>query len=144
MEALLKNGFINREKPEIFYEVIKSFATVKNKRNNYAHGLWFTPESGKIYLAKPTDDIKLLLAINRRKVTLPERLRDGAHRHTSTGSKPIKAVSLNGREARNIAIAGPSLDRPHSQVRSHSLVRPIPSSDHSQVRPPEAWLSCAG
>ena len=44
MEALLKNGFINREKPEIFYEMIKSFATVKNKRNNYAHGLWFTHE----------------------------------------------------------------------------------------------------
>ena len=44
MEALLKNGFINRVKPEIFYEMIKSFATVKNKRNTYAHGLWFTHE----------------------------------------------------------------------------------------------------
>jgi len=76
MQALLKNGFINREKPQIFDEVIRGFEIVKDKRNTYAHGLWFTHESGKVYLAPLSDDMKQLQSVTRREIGIPELKED--------------------------------------------------------------------
>ncbi len=76
MEALLLNAFINPEKPDVFNEVIRVFKTVKDKRNDLAHGLWFTHESGRVFLADPSTDMKQMIAAKRREVPIPELKED--------------------------------------------------------------------
>jgi hypothetical protein len=72
LRALLENAHINLEKPQIYDEVIEGFAAVKNTRNDFAHDLWFTHESGRVYLAPCSTDMEPWIHQTKRRVTLPE------------------------------------------------------------------------
>lgn len=55
MRSLLERAPINQDKDKAFDEVIDLFVEVKNKRNAYAHGLWWThDETKRTFIEEPT------------------------------------------------------------------------------------------
>ena len=76
LTSLLENAYVNAEKPPIFDEVISLFATVKNRRNDIAHGLWFTHEKGWVYMTLLSSDTKSSILAKRRKVPIQELKED--------------------------------------------------------------------
>ncbi len=59
MKALLQDAFINVDKPKLFDDVIDLFQSVKDKRNTFAHALWFTHESGDVtFQSRPPTAIR--------------------------------------------------------------------------------------
>jgi hypothetical protein len=72
MQALLQNAHINHSKPAKFDAVVALFKSVKDRRDDLAHGLWYTHESGRVFLAKASNDMGLLLPSMRREVSINE------------------------------------------------------------------------
>ena len=56
MRALLETTRHNETKGREFDEVIDLFVEIKNKRNAYAHGLWWTHEGGRVFLEEHSPD----------------------------------------------------------------------------------------
>jgi hypothetical protein len=56
LRALLEKAQINVDKDTRFDEIIKEFSALNEKRNEYVHGLWYTHESGRVFIAEPTPD----------------------------------------------------------------------------------------
>ncbi len=69
LKALVSNAYINQTKPELFEDVIELFEKVTLKRHRFAHGLWFTHETGRVFLAPATTDVQLLLPALRKEVS---------------------------------------------------------------------------
>jgi hypothetical protein len=56
LRSVLQNSQVHAEKPIIFDEVIDGYETANGKRNDYAHSLWYTHESGRVFMTKATTD----------------------------------------------------------------------------------------
>ena len=77
MRALLEQAPRNKDKGQEYDDIIDLFASVKNKRNTYAHGLWHTHESGRVFLQEATlDDLGFLDKREVQKGELEATLRD--------------------------------------------------------------------
>lgn len=50
MRAILEQSPINRNKGAIYDAIIDEFESLNKARNNYVHGLWWTHESGRMFL----------------------------------------------------------------------------------------------
>ena len=72
MSAVLQNSFVHAEKPTIFDDVIEAYDTIRTKRNLYAHGLWSTHESGRVFVVKENDDVDRFNEADRREVNANE------------------------------------------------------------------------
>ncbi|GGI24155.1 hypothetical protein GCM10010987_27970 [Bradyrhizobium guangdongense] len=69
MRAVLQNSHVHAEKPAIFDEVIDRYEKINAKRNEYAHALWYTHESGRVFKTKVTTDALRFDEMNRQEVT---------------------------------------------------------------------------
>lgn len=76
MRALLQNANVHAEKPAIFDEVIDGYETINKKRNDYAHSLWYTHQSGRVFITKATTDALRFDEMNRREITKAQLERD--------------------------------------------------------------------
>ena len=56
LKSLLQDAPQNKDKGPEYDEIIALFATVKKRRNAYAHGLWYTHESNRVWLAEASPD----------------------------------------------------------------------------------------
>jgi hypothetical protein len=56
MRSLLEQASINKDKGKEFDEIIDIFVEIKKKRNAYAHGLWSTHDSGRVFLQETSTD----------------------------------------------------------------------------------------
>lgn len=75
LRSLLEHASINKDKGQEFDEVIDLFASVKNKRNTLVHGLWYTHESGRAFIAEPTTEHSFAF-FDTREVRKAELLED--------------------------------------------------------------------
>jgi len=67
MHNLLKQFIGNAQKDPLYDEIISEFQTLVNLRNDYLHGLWWTHESGTVFIQKENLNVFSLLA--RQEVT---------------------------------------------------------------------------
>lgn len=56
LETLLEKSSVNAEHPDEYDRILALYREVRGARNDYAHGLWYTAEDGKVFLAKSDDD----------------------------------------------------------------------------------------
>jgi hypothetical protein len=56
MTALLEHSPENASKGQFYDNVISSFRTLNSKRNAMVHGLWWTRDDGKVFIAKESLD----------------------------------------------------------------------------------------
>ena len=56
MTAMLEQSSLNMDKNETYDKIITDFTTIKNKRNEYVHGIWWTHNTGRVFLASPEPD----------------------------------------------------------------------------------------
>ena len=70
LTSLLEDSPLNKNKGAEYDEAISLFATVKKKRNAYAHGLWYTHESSRVWLAEASSDE--LFFFDKREVKIGE------------------------------------------------------------------------
>lgn len=56
MRSLLHTAQRNMAKGPEFDELIDLFVEIKKKRNSYAHGQWWTHQSGRVFLDEPSPD----------------------------------------------------------------------------------------
>lgn len=76
MRSLLQNANVHAEKPSIFDEVVDGYEAINKKRNDYAHSLWYTHESGRVFMTKATTDALQFDEMNRREITKTQLERD--------------------------------------------------------------------
>jgi len=76
MRSVLHNSQVHAEKPSIFDEVIDGYETANGKRNDYAHSLWYTHESGRVFKTRATTDALRFDEYNRQEVTVKQLERD--------------------------------------------------------------------
>lgn len=50
MRSLLQNSKRNKNKGEAYDDIIDDFEKLNRKRNKFVHGLWWTHDSGRMYL----------------------------------------------------------------------------------------------
>ena len=70
MRSLLQEAQSNKNKDSTWDAFIDDFASISGSRSDYAHGLWWTHDSGNIFLEPPDPSISGIL--NKREVTLNE------------------------------------------------------------------------
>lgn len=56
LETLLEKSSVNAGHADEYDRILALYREVRGIRNNYAHGLWYTNEDGKVFLAKSDDD----------------------------------------------------------------------------------------
>jgi hypothetical protein len=56
MLSLLERTQLNRNKDSYYDEILGEFDKLNGKRNDYSHGLWYTHESGAVYLSEESID----------------------------------------------------------------------------------------
>lgn len=56
MTALLEKSSVNQKKDDWYDRVISDFAGISSSRNDYVHHIWWTHNSGRIFLAAPSVD----------------------------------------------------------------------------------------
>ena len=71
LRAMLEQALINKEREEIYDEIIDEFEALNRNRNKLVHGLWSThDETGRVFLANPgLDDFHFIAP---RQVNLDE------------------------------------------------------------------------
>jgi hypothetical protein len=52
MLSLLQRTQLNRNKDTYYDEILDEFDKLNGKRNAYSHGLWYTHESGSVYISE--------------------------------------------------------------------------------------------
>ena len=56
MTAMLEQSSVNIDKDGSYDKILSDFTGIKNSRNDYVHGLWWTHDSGRVFLASPDPD----------------------------------------------------------------------------------------
>jgi hypothetical protein len=56
MMSLLERGIINNKLNRFYDDAIDEFSKLNSLRNTYIHGLWWTHEDGRMFLAEETID----------------------------------------------------------------------------------------
>jgi hypothetical protein len=70
MLACLQRSKINAKKTDVYETIIVQFSKLNAKRNAFLHGLWYTHESGRVFLSESAvDDFHYL---NSREVKIEE------------------------------------------------------------------------
>lgn len=107
MTAMLEQSSVNVNKDGSYDKILSDFNGIKNSRNDYLHGLWWTHDSGRVFLASPDPDefswhwgrevvIQELEGVVQRMNDLASRLneirsrrfREGAQRQASHQTHP--------------------------------------------------------
>ncbi len=70
MRSLLQEAQLNQDKDASWDQLIDDFASVSGSRSDYAHGIWWTHNSGRIFLEQP--DPSYSQVFNKREVNLNE------------------------------------------------------------------------
>jgi hypothetical protein len=70
MQALLEYSRLNRDKGEVYDEILDEFRKLNNLRNRYVHGLWWTHENGDTFLQ--SDNSVPLTHVKYQKVTVKD------------------------------------------------------------------------
>ncbi len=70
MRDLLEGSWHNRDKSEVYDEILNEFKKLNDLRNKYVHGRWWTHESGDTYLQ--SDNSACITHVEIRKVTKKE------------------------------------------------------------------------
>lgn len=70
MRSLLEESSLDRNMPLLFEEIIDEFSALNGIRDQFVHGLWFTHESQRIFLAVATTD--KFAFMRRREVEIGE------------------------------------------------------------------------
>lgn len=76
MLSLLQKASINAKKGQEYDDFIALFLEIVSFRNDYAHGLWWTHESGDVYWSLNSDDD--FVNLHRRKFGIEEAQRASA------------------------------------------------------------------
>jgi hypothetical protein len=56
MLACLQRASVNARKADIYESIIVRFSQINTKRNRFLHGLWYTHESGRVFLSESAID----------------------------------------------------------------------------------------
>jgi hypothetical protein len=56
LKALLHEAPINKDRTLEYDEIIDEFEAISKIRNSYVHGLWYTHDSGTVYIAVASVD----------------------------------------------------------------------------------------
>ncbi len=70
MRKLLEGSWHNRDKGEVYDEILNEFKKLNGLRNKYVHGRWWTHESGDTYLQ--SDNSTYFTHVELHKVTKKE------------------------------------------------------------------------
>ena len=70
MRSLLEEAQVNQNRDATWDFIIDDFATISTSRNDYADGIWWTHETGRIFLEPPNPSSRG--AFNKREVNLNE------------------------------------------------------------------------
>jgi hypothetical protein len=62
MKALLTEAPSNVQRDSSYDEIIDEFADINNLRNGFVHGIWWTHESGRVFLSRFLDDFQGMVA----------------------------------------------------------------------------------
>lgn len=72
MRVLLEEAPVNKDKSASFDEIISEFESLTTERNNCAHGLWWTTDSGKVSRSDPSYTNEALSFAVARRIPLKE------------------------------------------------------------------------
>lgn len=56
LRTLLEKSSVNVNHPDQYDEILTLYQEVRSRRNDYAHGLWYTRSDNVVFLAKSDDD----------------------------------------------------------------------------------------
>jgi hypothetical protein len=91
MTALLEKTALNRNKPQAYDDILHEFYKLNGTRNDYVHGLWFTFEDGRVYLAEQLpEELNLASAhlIDIKDIRAVQARMEGLHLLIDTRNEP--------------------------------------------------------
>ena len=90
LRALLERGPVNTRKGPAFDAAIAGYAAARRRWRAYIHGLWYTHENGRTFLAAPTGDAASFLVAREVKTAELEAELDRLNELTETLLKLVQ------------------------------------------------------